>query len=113
MLPRPAWQRVINVLLALGFSLYVPELDAGELSQSSALLNGLTEFREHLGGELTIMLLEDIGHGVETHDMDTAVILRCIQALRRLSPQSISGTTLVRLSDPEELWIDKAPARLQ
>lgn len=113
MLTRAAWQRIINVLLALGFSLYVPELDAGEISQSSALLNGLSEFREHLGGELTIMLLEEIGRGVETHDMDTAIILRCIEAVRRLTPQSPSGTTLVRLSDPEELWIDKAPALLQ
>ena len=107
-LSRAAWQRTINVLLALGFSLYIPEL-----AQTSALLDGLTEFREHLGGELTIMLLEDIGRGVETHEMDNAIVLRCIEALRSLAVQSTSGNTLVRLSDPEELWIDKAPALLQ
>ena len=34
------------------------------------LLKGLSEFREHLGGELTITLLEDIGRGIEVHEMD-------------------------------------------
>ena len=32
--------------------------------------DGLREFREHLGGELTITLLRDIGRGEEVHVMD-------------------------------------------
>ena len=88
--------------------MYIPEL-----SQTNALLDGLNEFREHLGGELTIMLLEDIGRGIETHEMDNATVLRCIEALRSMAVRSPSDNTLVRLSDPEELWIDKAPALLQ
>ena len=40
------------------------------------LLRGLREFREHLGGELTITLLEDLGRGVEVHVMDDALILQ-------------------------------------
>lgn len=39
-----------------------------------ALLHGLEEFREHLGGELTITLLEAIGRGVEVHDIDRAAM---------------------------------------
>jgi 3-dehydroquinate synthase len=35
---------------------------------------GLREFREHLGGRLTIMLLTDIGQGVEVHFMDTDLL---------------------------------------
>ena len=34
------------------------------------LLRGLEEFREHLGGELTIMLLKSIGKGEEIHEME-------------------------------------------
>ena len=33
-----------------------------------AVLDGLAEFREHLGGELTITLLAGVGRGVEVHD---------------------------------------------
>ena len=36
-----------------------------------ASLRGLREFREHLGGELTITLLRDIGRGEEVHQMDS------------------------------------------
>lgn len=39
---------------------------------SNPLLEGLEEFREHLGGKLTITLLEDIGKGFEVHEIDHA-----------------------------------------
>ena len=47
------------------------------------LLRGIEEFREHLGGELTITLLRDLGHGEEVHQMDTNEILRAMTWLRR------------------------------
>ncbi len=46
------------------------------------ILEGLREFREHLGGELTITLLREIGRGEEVHVMDEAEILRAIAWLR-------------------------------
>ncbi len=39
-----------------------------------ALLRGLDEFREHLGGTLTITMLRGIGRGVEIHELDTALV---------------------------------------
>ena len=48
-----------------------------------ALLQGLADFQEHLGGELTITLLESIGRGVEVHDMDPALIEQCIDWLEK------------------------------
>jgi 3-dehydroquinate synthase len=45
------------------------------------LVRGLEEFREHLGGELTITLLKEIGQGVEVHEMDSAKIVESIQEL--------------------------------
>jgi hypothetical protein len=45
------------------------------------LVHGLEEFREHLGGELTITLLKDIGEGIEVHEMDSAKIVESIQEL--------------------------------
>jgi 3-dehydroquinate synthase len=34
------------------------------------LLDGLAEFREHLGGELTITVLEELGHGIDHRDIE-------------------------------------------
>ena len=36
------------------------------------------EFREHLGGELTITLLEGIGRPVDVHRMDTVLVERAL-----------------------------------
>jgi 3-dehydroquinate synthase len=113
MLSEGAWKRIIDVLDALGFSLYAPELEQGELTKSSALLDGLSEFRQHLGGELTIMLLEDIGRGVEKHEMDTAAILKSIEMLKLTAAKKKPMTVSRRVSETEELWKSSAAARLQ
>jgi 3-dehydroquinate synthase len=42
------------------------------------LLAGLEEFREHLGGELTITLLGEIGVGIEVHSMDARLIVEAL-----------------------------------
>jgi len=68
--------QIVGVVNALGFELYVPEL-SGEM-----LLKGLEEFREHLGGRLTIMLLERIGKGVEVHEMDAELIIKAVEKLK-------------------------------
>jgi 3-dehydroquinate synthase len=47
-----------------------------------ALLGGLDEFRQHLGGELTITLLAGIGGGVDCRDVKTAIVARSIERLR-------------------------------
>lgn len=70
--------RVLTTLRALGFSLYHPQLNA---DNSAGLLRGLSEFREHLGGQLTIMLLEGVGRGVEVHEMDADGVRRAIATL--------------------------------
>ncbi|WKN33215.1 3-dehydroquinate synthase [Porifericola rhodea] len=67
--------RVIQLIKALGFKLYVPQMEQDEI------LKGLQEFREHLGGRLTIMLLEKIGKGVEVHEMDTKLIQQAVNRL--------------------------------
>ncbi len=75
--------RVLSLLQRLGFSLFHPMLEAREASGQSSILAGLEEFREHLGGALTITLLAELGHGVEVHTMDGDMILACIADLAR------------------------------
>jgi len=76
MLSEAEAQRVMQLFKTLGFSLYVPALENEEV------LKGLQEFREHLGGQLTIMLLEKIGAGVEVHEMDIDLIRKAIAQLK-------------------------------
>ena len=47
------------------------------------VLNGLDEFREHLGGQLTIMLLTTIGIGTEVNCMDNSVLMESITYLKQ------------------------------
>ncbi|GGC17340.1 3-dehydroquinate synthase [Parapedobacter defluvii] len=80
MLPPGDAQRVLTVLQELGLPIFHPLLEnTGEVHP---LLAGLEEFREHLGGRLTIMLLKAIGRGVEVHELNEAEVLRAAAALQ-------------------------------
>ena len=68
--------RIFKLFHTLGLSLYAPEL------QEEALLQGLKEFQEHLGGKLTIMLLDALGTGVEVHEMDSNLIVKALHLLQ-------------------------------
>ncbi len=83
LLPAAARDRVVRLLERLGFRLWDDALALTGPSGRRAVLDGLTEFREHLGGELTVTLLEGIGHGVEVHEMDEARVQGAIEWLRR------------------------------
>jgi 3-dehydroquinate synthase len=65
-------QRIIQLLQQLGFEITHPLLQVE--GPDSPILLGLQEFREHLGGELTIMLLNEIGKGEEVHEIDTEIL---------------------------------------
>lgn len=83
LISRLEWQRILNTLTAVGFTLYVPQLAEQPYQQKHprCLFRGLTEFREHLGGELTLMLLQGIGQGVEVHEVELSVYMQAISML--------------------------------
>lgn len=83
MLARGGEDRVHALLKRLGFHLWHPALEARDDEGHWLLLRGLEEFREHLGGELTVTLLRDIGIGEEVHHMDTDEIRRALAWLRQ------------------------------
>ena len=74
--------RVCALLEKLGFDLWHPALEMRNDDGSLTILAGLREFREHLGGELTITLLTGIGTGHEVNEMDEAVILDSLAWLK-------------------------------
>lgn len=76
---------ILSLLSELGFDLYIPELSQGLETPARKLhvLQGLQEFREHLGGQLTIMLLQKIGVGVEVHHLDETLITEAVGQLQQ------------------------------
>lgn len=77
--------RVLAVLRGLGFALYCPELGLRDDGGGLVVVAGLDEFREHLGGELTITLLRGIGEGFEVHEMDLREVEASVLELARAS----------------------------
>jgi 3-dehydroquinate synthase len=75
--------RVLSLLEQLGFDLFADELLNTDANGQLSVLAGLEEFREHLGGELTITLLRGIGQGVEVHEMNQTKIIEAIHELSR------------------------------
>jgi 3-dehydroquinate synthase len=76
-------ETVLRTLEGLGFKLWDDALEMLAPSGRPAVLAGLAEFREHLGGELTITLLADIGSGVEVHEMREDKVLEAMAVLKR------------------------------
>ncbi len=74
-------QRIIGFIEKIGFATY------SEYLKNDVILQGLEEFREHLGGELTITLVPEIGKKLEVHEMNREHILT---ALRRLQERESS-----------------------
>lgn len=83
LLPEGAEHRVCGLLKRLGFRLYDPALVAPGPNGRPALIEGLDEFRQHLGGELTVTLLKDLGVGVEVHEIDERLLGRALDWLAR------------------------------
>lgn len=76
-------ERIINLLMRLGFQLFADELLNNGAAGRLTVLSGLEEFREHLGGELTITLLKKIGVGIEVNAMDETKIIHAINELQK------------------------------
>lgn len=73
-------ERVLRVFENLGLAITHPLLKAE--GDHSPLVAGLQEFREHLGGRLTIMLLNGLGEAEEVHEMNTDLIRAAAEELQ-------------------------------
>lgn len=67
---------VLETIRDIGFALDDAALDALDVDRA------LDEFREHLGGQLCITLLNRLGEGVEVERIDTSLMRDCIGQLR-------------------------------
>ena len=82
-------RRVLRSLRELGFT-----LDCPQLRDCDALFNGLEEFRQHLGGRLTLTMLTDIGKPVEVHEVNLELLRQAIEAVSHFQRTTASSASL-------------------
>ncbi|NQV25543.1 MAG: 3-dehydroquinate synthase [Rhodopirellula sp.] len=73
-LPESDADRVLKCLAEMGLP-----LDHPALHETDELFAGLEEFRQHLGGRLTITMLEAVGRPIDVHQIDEAKMRRAIE----------------------------------
>lgn len=78
---RAVVERVLALLETIGFNLWDPALVERD-ARGYVVLNGLQEFREHLGGELHIAQIRDIGSSFDVREMDEGVVVDSLFELR-------------------------------
>ena len=91
MLTEAELKQILEVITSIGFDLFAPEMlsHLEDDTHPQSLLRGLQEFREHLGGQLTIMLLAKIGHGVEVHEIENKTMIAAIDHLRQYAEATV------------------------
>lgn len=74
---------IMDLIKQLGFRLFAEELLIKDSSGVPAILHGLDEFREHLGGKLSVTLPERIGKAIEVNTIDLRKMEEAITLLQK------------------------------
>ena len=82
LLPEPIAERILALIQRLGFELFAPVKQIRGPSGRQDMLDGLEEFREHLGGRLTIPMIRAPGDRLDVHEMDGPVVRASFEELR-------------------------------
>ena len=92
-LPEAEWRRILHLLIALGVPVYSASLEErlDTPDDPGCVLCGLGEFREHLGGRLTIMLLKGIGRPFDVHEIRRDLVVRSIGMLKALEADRVDS----------------------
>jgi 3-dehydroquinate synthase len=86
-LPESDAQRVLECLAELGF-----RLDDPILADPQPLFAGLEEFRQHLGGRLTVTMLPAIGQSIDVHEVDQEQMRIAIERVREFGRERMART---------------------
>lgn len=77
-----AAERLLVVIAALGLRVWHEELERRDAAGRLEVFSGADDFREHLGGDLTVLMLEDIGRVRDVHELDEAIVGEAIAELK-------------------------------
>ncbi|HLP06750.1 MAG TPA: 3-dehydroquinate synthase [Opitutaceae bacterium] len=84
-------ERALALLERFEFALHVSELDLRRVDGHRCVLDGLQEFREHLGGRLSIPMIRAPGVRVDLHAVDLAAYEGAADELRERSEARPAG----------------------
>lgn len=73
---------ILRALSGIGLPLWDEALERQSPQGDPIVLGGLADFREHLGGELTVTMLRGIGQGVEIREIAPHLVARALEDLR-------------------------------
>ena len=79
-LPPADARRVLQCLSEMGF-----DLDHPLLADTNVLYQGMEEFRQHLGGRLTLTMLRGIGNPINVHEVDLPAMGEAIGQVREFA----------------------------
>jgi 3-dehydroquinate synthase len=102
LLDADACARAVELLEKLRLPTWDRHLDVRGAGQRRLVLDGIEEFREHLGGDLTVMMLAGIGHGREVRELDEHAIEAAINWIASRAATAGSGAKSRRTS-PESV----------
>jgi 3-dehydroquinate synthase len=71
-------EKVLKCLTDLGFT-----LTDGSLTDVETLFCGLEEFRQHLGGRLTLTMLRNVGDAIDVHQVQRDQMVKAIEHVTR------------------------------
>jgi len=84
LIDKATMMKIMEVFSAIGFAHYHKLMTTQFGSLNPELWHGLEEFQEHLGGALTIMLINNIGKGKEVHEIKYVKMEEAVKILKNL-----------------------------
>ena len=81
----PELEMILTGLTDAGLPIWHDHLGRRGEDGQLLILDGLAQFREHLGGALTVTLPDGLGRKIEVHQMNVELIDECVRTLRRRS----------------------------
>jgi 3-dehydroquinate synthase len=82
-------ERVLAVLEGLLLPIWHESVDLRDDQGRRRVINGLEEFREHLGGRLTVLMLKSLGEGFDLHELDEDCLDECLEELKKRSAAAL------------------------
>jgi len=76
---------VISTFQKTGYAIWHPALEQKNERNELAVVRGLTEFKEHLGGRLTIPMPTRIGKMTDIHELSPSVVKEALVQLKELA----------------------------
>jgi 3-dehydroquinate synthase len=84
-LDRSEAERVLILLEQLRLPVWHSSLELRDEHGRRLVFGGLEEFREHLGGLLTVLMLKGVGEGFDVHEMEEDLLESCMDELKERS----------------------------